>query len=59
MTMVNDFRGINDTAETISAVSMTPLKLKRHRLNLQQTLQVLLLPLKGKSSKNILVHWCQ
>jgi hypothetical protein len=31
MTPVNDFRGINDTAEMISAVSMTPLKLKRHR----------------------------
>jgi hypothetical protein len=29
--LVNDFRGINDTAETISAVSTTPLKLKQHR----------------------------
>jgi hypothetical protein len=49
----NDFRGVNDTAETISAVSMTPLKLMWHRWNLKQTLQVLVLHLKGKSRQNI------
>jgi hypothetical protein len=49
----NNFRGVNGTAETISAVSMTPLKLMWHHWNLKQTLQVLFLPLQGKSSKNI------
>jgi hypothetical protein len=46
-----NFCSVNYTTETISAVSMTPLKLMRHRWNLKQPLQALFLPLKGKSSK--------
>jgi hypothetical protein len=42
----------NTSAVTISMVPMTPLKLRWQHWNLKQTLLVLFLPLKGKSSKN-------
>jgi hypothetical protein len=46
--LYSNFSGVMDTAETISAVSMTPLKLMWHRWNLKHTFTSTFSSFKGK-----------